>query len=157
MKSKRFLSVAIILACLILLFVGCSSGDKNSFEKTISSDEYAAVCGDYQAVGNEVDGEDYVGTYWHLTICEMDGEDGQVPYLTIYDNAAGNPGIEGKIVGLHDQTIMIEYDPDYYEELPSAHWEVSGKYLELTYEQSESGITLTNHDYGIVFEKDIED
>ena len=142
---KRIFVIIIALLLTASMFVSCGSND-------IDREILARVTGEYQAV--EVDDpDDYIGSWWHLSILEDDSEYGD--YLTIYDNAAGNPGVEGKIVSLDDKSIKIIIDPDYYDELPSGQWKDSGKYLELTYERTFDGIILANNGKSIRFDLDV--
>lgn len=134
--------VAAIMICMMMLcLLACAKIDE-------SIDESAAgtVLGEYQAA----DGSD-TDPWWHLSII-YDEEDRL--YLSIYDNGAGNPGIEGPVVLLDDEQIAIEYDEDYYEQMPSEKWKTDGKYLIMSYSLTGERITLSNGGADADFEKE---
>ena len=142
---KRYFVIIMVLLLTAVMFASCGSSD-------IDRDELICAIGEYQAV--EVDDpDDYIGGWWHLSILEDDYEYGD--YLSIYDNEAGNPGVEGEIVFFDDKNIKVKIDPDYYDELPSGEWKDSGRYLELTYERISDGIILTNNEKSIRFDWDM--
>lgn len=143
---KKHFTFLLILLTLFML-TACESGD-------IDKDSLTLACGEYQAV--EVDDpDDYIGSWWHLSILEDDYECGD--YLSIYDNEAGNPGVEGKIILIDDKNIKVEIDPELYDQLPSGQWKDSGEYLELTYERTTDGIILTNNGKSIRFDWDMSE
>ncbi len=142
---KRF-SILMVLVLSISLLVACGSSN-------IDRDIFKSISGDYQAVAQETgDPNGYVGDWWHLYIGD-DEEHGA--YLAIYDNAAGNPGVEGPIYALDDSTVKIKCDPDLTDQLPSSEWEPDGDYLEMTYTTTDSGIILENSGKAIEFKKDV--
>lgn len=134
---KVLICTAVIILCMS--FAGCGSGggsvDKASFDK---------IAGDYQAVGEE--------SWWHLYIGKNDESGNQE--LSIYDNEAGNPGVEGEIISLDDESVTIKIDQELYDQLPSGDWKDSGENLEMTYEVTDKGIILTNNNAGVEFKKD---
>lgn len=144
---KRRFAVILVLLLATAMLAACGSRD-------IDRDALILAMGEYQAVPVD-DPDDYIGSWWHLSILEGDYEYGN--YLTIYDNEAGNPGVEGKIVLIDDNNIKVKIDPDYYDELPSGKWKDSGDYLELTYERTPDGIILTNNGKSIRFDWDISE
>ena len=135
------IGIVIMTTCLL---AGCSNGPE-------WADKAKSIAGEYQAV--EVDPQDdpdgYIGGYWHLSI--RDDEEAGGWYLAIYDNEAGNPGVEGLIESMDDTSIVVRIDPDYYDELPSGQWESDGETLEMSYACEEGGIVLTNNDQSITF------
>ena len=82
--------------------------------------------------------------------------DSKEKYLSIYDNEAGNPGVEGKIDFIDGSSLIVKIDPDYYEELPSAKWKSDGKTLEVKYMKTDKGIELKNNDATVSFIKEEE-
>ncbi len=104
-----------------------------------------------QAISNEYQADDEDASYWHLYIGENEEDKA---FFSIYDNAAGNPGVEGEIVSLTDSSLVIKVDQDMFEALPSSQWELSKDKLELTYELLEDGIRLTNHETAVIFKKE---
>lgn len=142
---KRQYAIILILILTATIFTACASSD-------IDRQALSLVKGEYQAV--EVDNpDDYIGSWWHLSILDDDHEYGD--YLTIYDNEAGNPGVEGELVLIDDKNIKVKIDPDYYDQLPSGKWKDSGEYLELTYEKIPDGIILTNNGKSVKFNQDM--
>lgn len=142
---KKHSAIILMLLLAVVMLTACGSED-------IDREALVLVNGEYQAV--EVDDpDDYIGSWWHLSILEDDQEYGD--YLTIYDNEAGNPGVEGEIVLIDDNNIKVKIDPDFYDQLPSGQWKDSGEYLELTYEKTPDGITLTNNEKSIIFDRDM--
>ncbi|MBQ6457150.1 MAG: hypothetical protein IJJ31_08605 [Mogibacterium sp.] len=69
------------------------------------------------------------------------------PYLATFDDEAGNPGVEGKIVSLDKDTIVIKIDDGYYERLPDPDWKTtdSDSRLEMHYEKSRDKLILENN------------
>lgn len=142
---KRRFAIILVLLLAVSMITACGSKDIDREALTLANGEYQAV---------EVDDpDDYIGSWWHLSILEYDYEYGD--YLTIYDNEAGNPGVEGEIVLIDDKNIKVKIDPDYYDQLPSGQWKDSGEYLELTYERTPDGIILTNNGKSIRFDWDM--
>lgn len=131
-KTLKILSIiAIVLsfASLVKVFINFKNEDIRD------------IAGEYQVVAVEdvENDEDYVGTWWHLHI------DSKEKYLSIYDNEAGNPGVEGKIDFIDGSSLTVRIDPDYYEELPSAKWRSDGETLEVKYMKTDKGIELENN------------
>ncbi len=142
--KRRFTLIFLLLLTTLIIFA-CGSKD-------IDEEALTLAMGEYQAV--EVDDpEDYIGSWWHLSILMNHHEYGN--HLSIYDNEAGNPGVEGEIVLIDDKNIKIKIDPELYDQLPSGQWKDSGEYLELTYERTLEGIILTNNGKSISFVSDI--
>ena len=142
-KTLRILSIIAIVisfASLVKVFVD------------IKNDDIKDIAGEYQVVAVEdvKNDEDYVGTWWHLSI------DSKEEYLSIYDNEAGNPGVEGKIDFIDGSSLIIKIDPDYYEELPSAKWKSDGETLEVKYMKTDKGIELENNGKTLTFIKEEE-
>ena len=146
---KRLLAVVMTLLLAVTMFTACGTTESGSDE--IDTTALGKIVGEYQVVGNE-DEDNYIGSWWHLDILADDEEYGN--YLSIYDNEAGNPGVEGEIVSLDDASIIVKIDPEYYDELPSSKWKDSGEYLEMTYSMNNGTMNLTNNDYTIKFIKE---
>ena len=102
----------------------------NQRQHDIDLEELKKIMGDYQS-----DSE------WHLFITEEYQEKG--PYLSVYDNSAGNPGFEGRIMYLKDGIVIIEIDQDLYEGMPEG-WEPEGdgKYAILDCSATDDGVIL---------------
>lgn len=97
----------------------------NQRQHDIDMEALKGLEGEYQAQESGEEGSsDYVGSWWHLSI-SADHED-LGPYLSVYDNAAGNPGFEGRIMYLKDDIIIVEIDEDLFEEMP-ADWQPEGE------------------------------
>lgn len=150
---KRLLVLTLSFLMALATFISCGENESVKDYVPVDPAALAKIVGDYQAVefDNGVD-DDYIGGYWHLTILNDDEKYGN--YLTIYDNEAGNPGVEGEIVSTDDSNIVIKIDPDYYDQLPSYHWKDAGEYLEMTYTKTDDGIELTNNGYTVKFNEE---
>lgn len=142
MKKTCVILLSIIMAFTVLTACGTNTTDN------VDVAALNNVVGEYQAVAVE-DEDNFVGGWWHLSIRDEYSEEGSD--FSIYDNEAGNPGVEGKIVKLDDSSIVIEINPDYYDELPSGNWNDSGDTLEMTYVKTDDGIELTNNSVTISF------
>lgn len=135
-----------IMAAFMLIMSACA------VQKEIDKACYEKLTGDYQAVEQASDNdEEYVGAWWHLYIGESESG---TEYLTIYDNGAGNPGVEGDIITLNQTDIVISYDEELFEQLPSGLWEVSDGRLAMGYDLTDRGIELTNNGHTILFKKE---
>lgn len=132
MKRINFVLVAAL--CFLLTLSACGA------DASVDKDIAAQLAGDYQVTGLE-------DNYWHLYI----GLEEDTAILSIYDNAAGNPGVEGEMVLLDDAHIKLKYDKDLYEALPADGWQLSGDYLEMTYSLEDDRLTLTNNDVSLTF------
>lgn len=142
--KKLFFGCFLIL-CLLALSA-CGGGNAKIDEEALAS-----VLGEYQAVPAEDAGEeDFVGSWWHLSVTE------EGPYLSIYDNGAGNPGVEGRITALDGENLTVEWDPDYTEKLPHPGWSLDGGNLNLTYALTDGGIVLKNSGKAVEFTKEAE-
>ena len=116
--------------------------------------KYLKIEGEYQIVESKSD-DNNAGSWWRLSIHETNYDDEKhVEYFSIYDNEAGNPGVEGKIVELTDNYIKVLIDPEYYDKLPSGKWHQKGKYLEMSYTKNNKDIILSNNNISLYFEKE---
>lgn len=116
--------------------------------------KYLKIEGEYQIVESKSD-DNNAGSWWRLSIHETNYDDEKhVEYFSIYDNEAGNPGVEGKIVELTDNYIKVLIDPEYYDQLPSGKWHQKGKYLEISYTKNNKDIILSNNNISLYFEKE---
>ena len=138
---RKFLALAMIMA-FALAATSCKK-----MPDGVDKDVFNLISGDYQVVAEEND-DDYIGTWWHLSI-HYDDEQG--PYLSIYDNEAGNPGVEGPIVELNNDSVKIQWDPDYMDQLPSGKWKLDGDFLTMDYQINADGIELTNSGRSLQF------
>lgn len=138
---RKKMLAAVLICLLAVCFCACTK-----VEEHVDESAARAILGEYQAA--EDSGTD---GWWHLSIGYND-EDSL--YLSIYDNEAGNPGVEGPIVSLGDSQIAIEYDEEYYEQLPSDKWKTDGKYLIMDYSLDDERITLSNSGGDAVFAKE---
>ncbi len=59
-------------------------------------------------------------------------EDTKKPYLSIYDTV-GNPGVEGTIKKMTEDSIVVDVDQEYYEQMPAGDWKLDGNNLVLSY------------------------
>lgn len=126
-----------ILLIIVMTFVIAACGAGAEIDKNCRT----IVNGDYHTLPSSTD-------CWALFI--GDTEDHGL-YLSIYDDAAGNPCVEGKVTFLDETTIKIAVDEDLYEDLPADGWVCDGKTLEMTYSKTPSYIILTNNDISVEF------
>ena len=64
--------------------------------------------------------------------------------MAIFDNGAGNPGVEGQIISLDNKKIVIKVDYDLYEGTPG-DWKLGDDTLELDYTIEDDGtLVLSN-------------
>lgn len=149
---KRVWSI-ILVAMLALICIGCGTQDNSGGEDIVTSVDsecLSIISGEYQASGiYDAENDEYVDAFWHLTILE--DNEGEGPYFTIYDNEAGNPGVEGRLIFLDDKTIKVLVDEEYYEQLPSDKWELDGDTLTVDYAMTELGIVLYNNNVEVGF------
>lgn len=96
--------------------------------------------GDYQAQESGDGTKQYVGSYWHLDLAKSHKK----PYFALYDNEAGNPGVEGFIIRLTKDQIVVKINQDLYEGLPG-DWEDDGKTITISYEKKGNLLFLSNH------------
>ena len=70
-----------------------------------------------------------------------------VPYLAIFDDEAGNAGVEGEIIGVDEDTITIKINKDFYERLPHDNWKTTlfDSRLEMHYKKSMENLILENN------------
>lgn len=135
--------------------VSSGSGSESSYflseqrKKDIEMDTLREMIGEYQAVESGDPGEDtYVAGYWHLSIVE--NIDGKGPYLTVYDNSAGQPGFEGRIMYLHNGVIIVEPDKSQFREMP-VDWDLDNGYAVMGIEKSNKGVNINNRETTIYF------
>lgn len=126
----------------------------NQRQHDIDLEALAGLTGDYQAEESGDPGSDkYVAGWWHLMITEE--HEGKGPYLSVYDNGAGNPGFEGRIMYLKKGIVIVEIDEDLYEGMP-ADWQTEGegKYAILDYRKSGDDVVLGYRGSEAVFIKE---
>ena len=121
----------------------------NQRQKDIDMKELKKLLGDYQAEAEDPDDEGF----WHVFISDDYMDKG--PYMSVYDNEAGNPGFEGRIMYLKDGIVIVEIDEDLYEGMPK-DWvpEGNGKYAILDYEIEDDGIELGYRGSEVEFNRD---
>lgn len=138
--KKYFIIVILVLSCFAMF--GCQ---KESKEPTIDDAAFNEIIGEYQAIN----ADDNIPAWWHLSI--RNDEDANAPYVSFYDNEAGNPGVAGPIMDLTADSITIEIDPDYYEQVPD-NWDTDGETLTFSYKKTADGIECTNNESVARFE-----
>lgn len=114
----------------------------NQRQHDIDMEELKTLTGEYQSEDTgDPESDNYVEDWWHLMITEE--FEGKGPYLSVYDNSAGNPGFEGRIMYLKDGIVIVEIDEDLYEGMP-ADWQPEGedKYAILDYRKSGDDVVL---------------
>ena len=144
MKQHRLLSlsiIAVIITLLIPVMSGCGTAEANEIDSTL----LANLEGEYRPT-------DQNKSWMILTIHQESGPilgDGpKVPYLAIFDDEAGEPGVEGEIISLDEETITIKIEKDYFERLPDSDWKTSNFNSQLTMNYTRSGDKLTLENNG---------
>lgn len=132
---------ALIICILLLIMSGCSLGGK------VDQDIFKSLCGDYQSLEDEKNG---IGSYWHMGIGKSDKGK---PYVWIFDDEAGNPGIQGEIVELSGDRMVICYDEEWFEELPADQWQVKDGMLDIQYRKTKDGLAFINNRMEVLFEQ----
>jgi len=168
-RYAKWLTITLIMAIGIGTFAALSLNNEKQKEESeaqpssyltnqrkhdIDMEALAGLLGDYQAVeSGDPDSSDYVAGWWHLMISEE--YEGKGPYLSVYDNGAGNPGFEGRIMYLQKGIVIVEIDEDLYEGMP-ADWqpEGEGKYAILDYRQSGDNVVLGYRGSEATFKKE---
>lgn len=143
--KRRSILCCIVLCLLMILAAGCSGANKKS-SSDVDETAFENVKGDYNVVET-----DTIGGWWHLYI----GSNDDAPYdFSIYDVAAGNPGVRGEITSMTDSGLTIKIDADLFEQLPT-DWKLSddGSELTMEYTYDDHSITLTNNELPVVFER----
>lgn len=162
--------LAMVLLCISLIFALFGCQGKQKMEKTSTQDIQAStetstqefakndmegyfeeLRGEYQAEESGEDTDQYVGDYWHLDIAKNHKK----PYFSLYDNAAGNPGVEGDIIHLSKDRMVIKINQDLYEGLPG-DWEDEGKTIAISYEKKGNLLFLKNHQTTVKMSKLVE-
>ena len=125
-NNRKRILIAAVLTAAILLMTGCSANSSgsggNSKAGGIDMDVFESIEGDYYVIWNDELEEKYDSYegYWRLSIGEFDvnDDDKEVPYFACIDVEAGNPGFEGEIISLSENSITIRIDFDLYEVMP---------------------------------------
>ena len=138
MKNKK---IRILVIIAILAFALCYA-KTGHFRTNLSM--LKVLEGEYRPTDEDLS--------WMILIIDPNGgmmmSDGiGVPYLTIYDDEAGNPGVEGKIIRLNKDTITIKIAFGYYAFLPDSDWKTtaSDSRLEMHYKISNNKLILENN------------
>lgn len=111
--KKRTIVLLLILA-VALYFAIIFIGNRG----TIDSDAMSRIEGRYYVEWTDEDeasGKPYEG-YWDMGI--GGGDEEYVPYFYCIDGEAGNPGFEGEIVKLTEDSITIRLELMYFEDMP---------------------------------------
>ena len=96
--KRRSILCCIVLCLLMIVAAGCSGPKKSSSD--VDETAFKNVKGDYNVVET-----DTIGDWWHLCI----GSNDDAPCdFSIYDAAAGNPGVRGEIISMTDSSLTIK-------------------------------------------------
>ena len=141
MKNKKILIISIIAVMAVVLYLVVS----NMKSPQINKRQLAKLEGEYRPTDEDL-------SWMILTIHSkggmiMDDKSPRVPYLAIFDDEAGEPGVEGKIISLDKDTIVIEIAKDFYESLPDDGWKTTDNdsRLEMHYKKSKDKLILENN------------
>lgn len=140
MKNKKILIVSIIALMIIVLYFVVSTVISSQIDKR----QLEKLEGEYRPTDEDL-------SWMVLTISSEGGmimDDGPgVPYLAIFDDEAGNAGVEGEIIGVDEDTIIIKINKDFYERLPHDNWKTTlfDSRLEMHYKKSMENLILENN------------
>lgn len=138
MTKKKYLKVFVIVLIVFALIYVSSCGFLlyNQIDKTLLAN---------------IEGEYDDGNAMCLTIIRESGklldDDTTDPYFEIIDVEAANPGVEGKIIYLDEDTIIIKIDKFFFFELPNPNWKASflNSILKMHYVKSGDTLILENN------------
>lgn len=138
MKKKKYLrTLVIVFVAFALIYVSsCGFYLLNQIDK----DLLANLEGEY-------DGGDGIC----LTIVQESGEllddDTSDPYFEIVDVEAANPGVEGQIIYLDEDTIIIKIDTFFFFDMPNPNWKSNffNSVLKMHYAKSGDRLILENN------------
>ena len=142
MKTIMKKTISIFLT-ILLMISGCVNQEKKF---SINTEMIKTLPDDYSI--SKEDGEIY-GSWWAYSLTV---DSNQTYYLSFYDSV-GNPGIEGKVIHLDKDTIIVEVNHEYYDQMLGNTWTLDHdeQYLTMTYKVDEKGITFTNNNESIRF------
>ena len=151
MTKKKFLKALILL--FVILAVGyIVSGYGFYLFKPIDETLLANIEGYYSPMDDDLS--------WMVLTIEGNGgsimdEGPGKSYFAIYDAEAGNPGVEGRIIYLDENTIIIKIARRFFEELPDSEWETTylNSRLEMHYTKSGDKLILENNGKELEFSK----
>ena len=146
MKKRKTLKTAIIvILAFALYFVAAGYGQINIIR-------LAMIEGDYRPTDEDLS--------WMILTIDPHGRaimdvSPSGPYLAIFDDEAGNLGVEGRIISLDKDTITIKIADNYYEYLPDSDWKTtdSDSRLEMHYKKIQDKLTLENNGKEMEFYK----
>lgn len=114
----------------VICMTGCSlSGGRSE----IDQDSLKKLDGNYNMI-NSTENNAYMGMA--LSIVSK-SEETKKPYLSIYDTV-GNPGVEGRITFITEDSIVVDVNQEYYDLMPASDWKLDGNDLVLSYNIEET-------------------
>ncbi len=151
MTKKKFLMALVLLFIIFALFCVVSGYGLYLF-KQIDETLLTKIEGYYSPTDDDLS--------WMVLTIESGGgsimEEGPgKPYLAIYDAEAGNPGVEGRIIYLDENTITIKIARRFFEKLPDSEWKTTwlNSRLEMHYTKSGDRLILENNGKELEFSK----
>lgn len=138
--------IYLFICVLTMAFSLCACQSKTSDTDSV----------DQQALEKIEGGYSFVGNCWILEIVKdwENPEGKRVPYFSIYDAEAGNPGVEGAIKKLDGKQIVVDVEEDYFDGLPADEWQLEkDRTLAVTYKKEDGKMTLTNQGKEVTFEQ----
>ena len=145
--KQTVLRITLLVSVLLLglCLAGCGGGtDSGSGGAPGDNGELGAPAG---AIG-----------YWRCEATASDGETDTSFYalrveesgeFSLYDYAAGNPGISGTMSNVTDTTVDVRFDPDDFD--PPFCWELSENGDTLSYEVDGDTLKLGHDDVWLTF------
>ena len=146
-RTKPLLSaMLLVLAAMALCLAGCGGPSESDSAAgapgdSIASEVPAGAVGLWQCEATASDNETDT-SFYELRI-EENGE------FSLYDYAAGNPGISGTIGGVSDTTMDVQFNTDDFD--PPFCWDLSEDGDTLEYEVNGDTLKLGHDDVWLIF------
>ena len=146
-RTKPLLTVMLLaLAAMTLCLAGCGSPSESDSAAgapgdNTASDIPASAVGLWQCEATASDNETDT-SFYELQI----GENGE---FSLYDYAAGNPGISGTIGSVSDTTMDVQFNTDDFD--PPFCWDLDEDGDTLAYESDGTTLRLGHNDVWLTF------
>lgn len=159
-KVRKWFLTLILLLVSVMVFTSCTAARNHDKTKDVDAAFFQSIKGFYSVQWNEEDEAQYGGRYegfWDLNITEDvhensdDASENRIPYFSCVDGEAGNPGFEGEIIKLKDNSITIKLDMDCYDGMPFDWEPVNEKYAVLEIKKNGNKLELSSNGKTLVF------
>lgn len=124
-RIRRGAAAALCIATLIFAMTGCGKAGKNTLPVTEDAALLEPFVGSWQCEAEPLERDDIYTGYLHLEVQDDSS-------YSMYDNEAGNPGIEGTLEIQTENKMVIHILKTVDTDLPGG-WEKMSMNQELTY------------------------